>query len=265
MATICLEGIPPGSQIGLDLHSWQSGPRFRGLRGVPAGLHCLHLTIAEIVTTKYALWLDLVDGDTLAFKWDRGRETLEEIEASYDLSTKDTTAFAVFLIQCPAEEDRDWASITQRITPELIAEIIPLRQLLTSSTSSNTDPSSSDLDGLQRISDLDEEPEFKFCAVDLKRSWPKGAVGREVTEMALDKTWLLQDTLRRIGGENKFLGQFEFCFISVLLYSSFAAFEQWNQLSKLTTTAKTAVTKLPSFFCTFLALLQVSSFVSTTR
>lgn len=256
MATIHIEDIPPGSHIGLNLHSWQSGPNFRGLRGISPGLNCLHITIAEVVTTKYAVWLDLTVGTVICYKWDKHAQTIVAIDNSYALSSEGQAN--PFLLECPTEDDREWTSITTYLTPELVRTMIPLEQVVCSTTSSNVDSDASNLSHLGTTIQDHDEAEFTFLPIDLKRSWPAGAVGREITLLALDKSWLLRDTIGRFGGIDALLAQFEFCFLGVLLYSSITSFEQWNIMFKLICSAKTAISEIPAFFSGFLELIQVS-------
>lgn len=255
MSTLCLEDVPEGSQVGLDLHSWQTGPNFRGLRAISDGVHCLHLAINGIVTTKYAAWLDLKGTEVVAYKWDSKAEILVQIDASY---AKDTgTINAMFLLEFPDEVDRDWNPLANHLSSTLLRAIVPVGEVVGSTTSSNTDQTASDLSNLG-TSTFPEEAEFNFLPIDLKRSWRVGALGREVTEMSLDKSWLLTDSIDRIGGQANFLGQFQFCFVSVLLFTSITAFEQWNTMLRLVCTSKIAIVPLGSFFASFVALLQVS-------
>lgn len=252
MATLCIEGVPPESQIGLDLHSWKSGPYFRGLRAITPGLHCLHLTIAGYITTKYAVWLGLKHDQTVAYKWDKVAENLVEIDTTYAVSGKGISP--AFLMECPSEEDRDWISITSHLTS--LMNMVPLGKVVTSTTSSNTDTSNSDLQKIgSSITDPDEL-EFQFIPIDLKRSWPAGSTDQQITRHALDKTWLLKDVINRAGSEDKLLSQFEFCFLGILLYSSVSCFEQWNTILIMCCTTKLALLELAPYFTTFLALLQ---------
>lgn len=44
-----------------------------------------------------------------------------------------------------------------------------------------------------------------FERVDLKRSWPPGAVGEELTRWSQDKSWLLSNTIKRLEPSTSFL------------------------------------------------------------
>lgn len=41
-AALILLNVPPGTEIGIDLHSWNVGPRFKGIKLIPPGLHFIY-------------------------------------------------------------------------------------------------------------------------------------------------------------------------------------------------------------------------------
>ena len=224
MAIICIEDVPPGSYVGLNLHSWRTGPNFRGLRDVPDGIQCLHLTINSINTTKFAVWLVTTADTVVAYKWDKFKSLLIGISADHVPSIS-----PLFLMEHPLSSDVDGelARLTQHLPPDLLPRFVDLGSLVTSTTTSNTDTHATEIEGVENHTEQDAS--FTFTPIDLKRSWRPGAIGREVTEMSLDKSWLLKDTLRR-SGESNLLAEFTFCFASVLLFTSVTAFEQWNKI-----------------------------------
>jgi A1 cistron-splicing factor AAR2 len=42
---VCLD-VPEGTELGLDLHCWTTGPRFKGVKLVPPGPHALYYASA---------------------------------------------------------------------------------------------------------------------------------------------------------------------------------------------------------------------------
>lgn len=34
--------VPPGTEIGIDMHSWQTGEKFKGIKMIPPGLHFIY-------------------------------------------------------------------------------------------------------------------------------------------------------------------------------------------------------------------------------
>lgn len=102
------------------------------------------------------------------------------------------------------------------------------RQSLGTSTSTSTDDDTAQ----EHRVEAELEVCFNFTAIDLKRSYPQGATPADVTRLSLDKSWLLRDVLRRISQQG-FLAELQFCYASVLLYTNYAAFEQYATLVRL--------------------------------
>jgi A1 cistron-splicing factor AAR2 len=40
---ICIvEGMPSGMEFGIDLHCWKAEEKFKGIKMIPPGLHCIY-------------------------------------------------------------------------------------------------------------------------------------------------------------------------------------------------------------------------------
>ncbi|MCJ1320597.1 hypothetical protein MMC15_005937 [Xylographa vitiligo] len=138
-----------------------------------------------------------------------------------------------------------------------------------------------------------EEKDLEFLAINLKKTWRDGAVGRERTEGARDRSWALQNIIngsqstksahrlhrcqdpslaviqergyqgdlidllsskKHIWGE-AVLGEMEFCFLAVLTLSNYSCLEQWKRIITLVLTSYDIISSQSSFFIAFLALL----------
>ena len=137
-----------------------------------------------------------------------------------------------------------------------------------------------------------EEKELDFLGINLKKTWRDGAVGRERTEGARDRTWALQDIIngsqrtksgsqpqnRKVASLDAIpewdfqgdllvssskehlwgkalLGEMEFCYLAVLTLSNYSCLEQWKRIITLVLTSYRIVSSQSSFFVAFLALL----------
>ena len=131
-----------------------------------------------------------------------------------------------------------------------------------------------------------EEKDLGFLGIDLKRTWRDGAVGRERTEGARDRSWALGDvvgrnreqpytsdanaeekergtSMSREGedgeGEKQWgsqvLGEMEVCFLMVLTLSNYSCLEEWKRILTLVLTSRSLLTCQPAFFASFLSLL----------
>ena len=41
-ANVILLNVPPGTEIGIDMQSWRTGPEFKGIKMIPSGLHFIY-------------------------------------------------------------------------------------------------------------------------------------------------------------------------------------------------------------------------------
>lgn len=115
---------------------------------------------------------------------------------------------------------------------------------------------------------MEQEKEFDFLPIDLKRTWREGAVGRERTEAAQDKSWALGDlvfkyssrvsgeiTIDERTGEAQLLGELQFTFLMVLTMMNFSCLQQWKRLLELILTCRRAILEREAFMSEVLRLL----------
>ncbi|EGE78557.1 AAR2 domain-containing protein [Blastomyces dermatitidis ATCC 18188] len=131
------------------------------------------------------------------------------------------------------EPSNDWPQLTNHITPALLSRILGSTPTTTTSiipANQNTTPpqprwtvtsgssAARDRDDIPGLSAADvaracdtgtaseQEKELRFLPVDLKRTWRVGAVGRERTEAAQDRSWALGDLVGRFGKGERGVG-----------------------------------------------------------
>ncbi|KAL4807133.1 A1 cistron-splicing factor [Aspergillus unguis] len=115
-----------------------------------------------------------------------------------------------------------------------------------------------------------EEREFSFLPVDLKMTWREGAIGRERTEAARDRSWALGEIIQRVSsspsspgvdsddidsGEAQILGELQFTFLMGLTIMNYSCLQQWRRLLRLILTCRRAVAERASFYTKLLRLL----------
>ncbi|CAI7566606.1 unnamed protein product [Penicillium glandicola] len=171
---------------------------------------------------------------------------------------------------------RDWSGLTDRISANLLSRVIGNpevdadghpRWVLSSASTANRDADHiPGVDSPAEASDkpeTSEEPEreFGFIPVDLKRTWREGAVGRERTEAAQDRSWALGDLIDRFAGEasggNQLLGELQFTFIMVLTMMNYSCLQQWKRLLELILTSRSAILNREAFMSEVLRILSL--------
>ena len=183
-----------------------------------------------------------------------------------------------------APSRKDWRRLTEYITPAVLDRILGAgekgaeqgpRWMVTSGSSA-----ACDTDNIPGLSKADfasapgvageQEKELRFLPIDLKRTWREGAIGRERTEGARDKSWALGDLVDRFRrddryiedtdlepGEVQCLGEMQFTFLLVLTLMNFSCLEQWKRLLGLLFTCRAAVVAREGFFVKVLQLLRL--------
>ncbi|KAJ5747541.1 uncharacterized protein N7511_009237 [Penicillium nucicola] len=169
---------------------------------------------------------------------------------------------------------RDWSGLTDRISPALLSRVIGgpevdvdghPRWVLTSASTADRDADhipgvDSPAEGKNDPEAGDErEREFGFLPIDLKRTWREGAVGRERTEAAQDRSWALGELLDRYSGDasggNQVIGELQFTFLMVLTMMNYSCLQQWKRLLELILTSRQAILDRDEFMSEVLRLL----------
>lgn len=186
-----------------------------------------------------------------------------------------------------AEESgiKDWRQLTDHISPRLLSRIIGHPEVdadnhprwsVTSASTAHRD--ADHIPGLNQPTDgadgaratgVEQEREFGFLPIELKRTWREGAIGRERTVAAQDRSWALSDLIIRYTtavsnddktvyderGESQILGELQFTFLMVLTMMNFSCLQQWKRLLELVLTCRTAIVDREAFMGEFVCLL----------
>lgn len=197
------------------------------------------------------------------------------------------TAQGVLKNQVVDEEDeeiekegrRDWSGLTDRLSVDVLSRIVGgpevdadgrPRWMVTSASTAKRDTddipglASAQPDGLGVDGTGRQEVEFSFLPIELKKTWREGAVGRERTEAAQDRSWALGDLIKQYTptdstddseGESQILGELQFTFLMALTLLNFSCLQQWKRLLELILTCRAAIAEREPFMRDVLRLL----------
>ena len=165
------------------------------------------------------------------------------------------------------EEPSDWPSLTAHITTSLLERFTSTPKLALSSTSCAVQDTES-IPGLTTteaagLNGYGGEKALGFLGIDLSRTWREGAVGRERTEGARDRSWALGDLVARLRDAERdgdewgaeVLGEMEVAFLMMLTLSNYSCLEEWKRVLALVLTCRAIVPEREEFFVAFLELL----------
>lgn len=222
-AFLVLLGVPQGTELGIDCKSWQVGPRFRGVKMIPPGLHFLHYCSANPASCggeigpKTGLFINLKPREVLLANWDPQKEDLDFSQKEEEVSRirANLRDLDPFLGPYPYEVMRKWVSLTDRLSEELaknlqplsgricaFSEVIPEVQLTHTKDRAeqprNDTECQSMKEGLDRLPKmkLKEGTEMRFSDIP-ERTYPPGATPAEITQCSLDLSYALETVLEK--------------------------------------------------------------------
>jgi len=283
---VLLLHLPPNALAGIDLLSFTTSPRFRGIKNLPPGLHFVFAASSAALSPRNGAWFYVTPGEgspqVFVKKWDESTEDLvtetmqaEVLRQKANLGSiwKDgMTPYRQTVQEGDSgaedgwlEESEEWRKLTHLITPTLLSRICGLNPDHWSLTSASSSPQDVDtIPGLETSNMLQPEKELRFLPINLKRTWREGATGRERTEAAQDRSWFLRALIDthcqakdQRGRENEVLGELQFAFLMVLTLNNNSCLEQWKRVLGLLLTCRQAVKERPGLFLELLRVLRV--------
>ena len=284
---VLLLDLPQKALAGIDLLSFTTSPRFKGVKNLPPGLHFIFAASDSALSVRHGAWFYVSPGtgspQVFVKRWDERTEDLIAETSQTEVLRWKANLGSIWrdgltpyrqTVQegdSGAEggyqgESQDWDELTSRITQTLLSRICGLNPdhwSLTSASSGLLDLES--IPGLESSNSTQHpEKELRFLPVDLRRTWRVGATGRERTEAAQDRSWFLGDLIDnhsqaddKRGREFEVLGELQFAFLMVLTLNNNSCLEQWKRILTLLFTCSTAIKERSHLFLELLRTLRV--------
>ena len=98
-----------------------------------------------------------------------------------------------------------WRKLTNYIYPGLVRRVLPNNGKVSHLPSQTPDEDSLALKDKRLGKSVEKEEGMEFTPFDLRQSFPEGATGDQITRWSLDKSWLVQDLLKRVYSNGKSL------------------------------------------------------------
>ena len=275
---LLLLNLPPSALAGIDLLSFTTTPRFRGVKHIPRGWHFAFVGASTAFSERHGLWFNIDKPKSqyvLVSNWDAGTETLrrsadgmEILRWRANLGSVWKEGLTPYRQSSAGDDDAetmemsgDWPILTSSINEAVLDRILGAEDRHHVSSASSSKRDLEDIPGLKAEDlNLAEEEELHFLPIDLKQTWREGATGRERTDAAQDRSWALENIIEKYCAEKNALdviGEMQFCFIMVLTINNFSCLEQWKRLLTMLFTCKKAVAARPDFFVSVIAVVRL--------
>ncbi|XP_070600925.1 protein AAR2 homolog [Erythrolamprus reginae] len=284
-ATVIILKMPEGTEFGIDYNSWQVGPKFRGVKMIPPGIHFFHYSSVDKNNRKESgprtgFFLNLQQRDLKILHWDEQREEVDLTPASENESEAmrvHLKEMDKFLGPYPYDTLKKWVSLTnfinefvmQKLQPEngqicAFSEVLPVlpgkytQDRIEQNLPQYDTECKSYAEGLARLPKMQLKPgtEIRFTKIP-KQMYPEGATPEEVTKHSMDFSYALETVINQHYASNSqdVLGELQFAFICFLIGNVYDAFEHWKKLLNLLCRSEEAIGKHQAVFSHLISIL----------
>lgn len=280
-ATLVFLNVPRGTEFGVDMKSWNTGEKFRGVKMIPPGLHYIYYNAINSdgdVAPRVGFVHNFKKSEFVVKKWDSAIEDISTTEVSEEEIScirRDLLNLDRFLGPYPFDIWKRWKDLTSKVTDDLVSRLVPQSGQIRSALelvscdykSSNGDAAASKQRRSRPLTVEEKEedllPHLKPTpGTDLRftqfpeRNFPEGSTPAEITHHSLDSTYVLETMVAKYTRPVDMVGELQFAFVSFLVGQSLEAFEHWKQLVVLLCSCDDAISKRREVYDAFLSALE---------
>ena len=116
--------VPEGTEFGIDMKSWNTGEKFRGVKMIPPGLHFVFyssVSSTDDVAPRIGFFHNFKRGEVFVKKWDKQTEQIstEPVSEAEIVGLKDNLlALDGFLGPYPYDILDKWSSLSSNISSQ---------------------------------------------------------------------------------------------------------------------------------------------------
>ncbi|XP_078092800.1 protein AAR2 homolog isoform X1 [Mustelus asterias] len=283
--TLVIIGVPEGTEFGIDYNCWQVGPKFKGVKMIPPGIHFMHCSAvnsrdARLTGPRTGCFFHVKQRDILVKRWDKKEEEIVLVEVSEEERERireNLTDLDKCLGPYPYDAMKRWVSLTNLITDPLIQRLQPESgkicafsevqpELAMPHTKDRAEQNLLPYDtlcksyeeGLARLPKMKVKAgtEIRFTTIP-KQKYPNGASPAEITKCSMDFSFALDTVINQRYPSNPkdILGELQFSFVCFLIGNVYDAFEHWKDLLHLLCHSEEAVTKRKDLYSALISIL----------
>ncbi|XP_078508217.1 protein AAR2 homolog [Lissotriton helveticus] len=284
-ATLMILKMPEGTEFGIDYNSWQIGPKFRGVKMIPPGIHFIHYSSASHSSPgasgpRSGFFLNIKQRDLLVLQWNPEIEEVDLTPAPEEETERmraDLQNLDQFLGPYPYETLKKWISLTNMITESVMvklqpesrhicafAEVLPVEAMTHTKDREEQNLPRYDTEcksyqeGLARLPVMKQKAgtEIRYTEIP-KKMYPEGATPAEVTQHSMDLSYALVTLIEQqyASQPQGILGELQFAFVCFLIGNVYESFEHWKKLLNLLCRSEDAVRTHESMYNSLISVL----------
>ena len=227
-----VKNLPPGTEFGCDMKSWNTGEKFLGLKMIPAGIHYIYYSPVskdKDVAPRRGFFIHIDPGQVLVHRFDPDNEEIVD-----DVSSEEMDRFRSNLKNIdgnlgvyPYNSWSKWVSLSNRID-------------LPSITKYKCINDGNSLDVGYQFTDIP------------KQKYPDEANAAEITKYSLDSSYQLEKFLQHHSQIEAVLTELQLSFILFLIGQDFDSFTQWKLIIDMLCNCGDALLKYSKLYKSFL-------------
>uniref|UniRef100_A0A8C6YRT3 Protein AAR2 homolog n=1 Tax=Nothoprocta perdicaria TaxID=30464 RepID=A0A8C6YRT3_NOTPE len=283
-AAVVILGVPAGTEFGIDYSAWDVGPRFRGVKMIPPGVHFVHCSAAagggRGGGPRTGFFLSLRRRELRVLRWSPRDERVDLTPAAPEegeAMRAKLPELDPFLGPYPYETVRKWVSLSsfisesvvQELQPEsgqicAFAEVLPVLAGKHSKdrAEQNLPPYDSECksyaEGMARLPAMRPRAgtEIRFTELPTQ-TYPDGATPAEITRHSMDLSYALEKVIgeRYRSRPRDVLAELQFAFICFLIGNVYDAFEHWKRLLNILCRSEDAIGRYQDLYTNLISVL----------
>ncbi|CAH1105542.1 unnamed protein product [Psylliodes chrysocephalus] len=286
-AFFILLDVPKGTEFGIDLKSWNTGEKFRGVKMIPPGIHYIFFNAVSDtgdMAPRIGFFKNFRKSEVFVKKWDKENECIssDEVPESEVVQLKENILLLDgFLGPYPFDILDKWKSLCSCITNTLVEKISPasgyVRAALELQSCSDADrprgkrKSINENDEvLPKSPRLSQNTEHVFLpnlkakeGTELRttlfpdKNYPENSTPAEITKHSLDSSYVLEEMVTKYTISTEILGEMQICYICFLVGHSLEAFDHWKKIFNLFCSCQTGIKKHKHLYDIFISVIEI--------
>ena len=286
-ASIVLLDVPPGTEFGIDMNSWNVGDKFMGIKMIPPGIHFVYYSPVNVsqrsVAPRTGFFYNFTREEVLVRKWSKETEEIVDTVRSDDKDRikADMKNIDKCLGVFPYQSWKKWISLSDHISEATLARLEPTNNKNICSVADlipekkknedDTNDNSEDVEESKLLPVLVSRPGSNIRYTEIStRKYPEGSSPSQITKHSMDGTFHLSTfvaSLEKMYGDavsssmshqntyGEVLAEIQFSFLCFLVGMNQDSFEHWKNLVTMLCSCDEGIVQYSDLFSKFVNVL----------
>lgn len=286
-AILIIEELPVNSEFGIDLITFKTGERFKGVKMIPPGVHYFYTSAVAKDGQHYGprvgFYHNFKPKEVHVKRWSSAEEDFDDafrpnedylVRYSSNLADLDR-----YLGAYRYSTYKTYLNLTNKISLDILEHLVPANHKIRSvpylvrapNANPSETPPPSNVNKRRTLRTESEPTEesllpdlqpdagtlIKFTSIPEKHSQVNSTMSPDlITLFYLDSTARMGHVFGGETGRQRMLAEFQFSFVTLIMGHVYACFEQWRKILVMICSADSALNRHQDFFIEFTRILR---------